>query len=339
MRDGNDVFKQIQSRARSIADKEGRTAPTSELLMRHALESFLDRLMRTDHANDFVLKGGILLGAYDVRRPTKDVDAEAISADVSREHIEQVVRDVSEIDADDGFVFDLGTLSVQEIREHDDYPGLRVRVKARLGTQTSQISWDISTGDPIVPGPRRVRVPRVMGDDIEMWGYAPETVIAEKGVTILERGIASTRWRDYVDIVRLADTQELDPHELRRSAEAVANYRGVGLQPIGEVVDGYGAVGQAKWAAWRRKEGVEGISEADLDEQMARVASVLDPVFENGLSTPTQVSAVAPTVRVLPPATVATFGPGRGKTTPDSTHGSYAPRQRGEATGVELTDD
>lgn len=116
-----------------------------------------------------------------MRRPTKDVDAEPIRADVTAEHVERVVRDVSEVDADDGFVFDLDTLTVQEIREGDDYPGLRVRVKARLGTQASQISWDISTGDPIVPEPRRVRVPRVLGDDIEMWGYAPETIIAEKG--------------------------------------------------------------------------------------------------------------------------------------------------------------
>lgn len=168
-----------------------------------------------------------------MRRPTKDVDAEAIRADVTAEHVERVVRDVSEVDADDGFVFDLDTLTVQEIREGDDYPGLRVRVKARLGTQASQISWDISTGDPIVPEPRRVRVPRVLGDDIEMWGYAPETIIAEKGVTILERGITSTRWRDYVDIVRLADTQAVNRDELRRAAEAVARHRGVDLQPIG----------------------------------------------------------------------------------------------------------
>jgi hypothetical protein len=211
VRDGDEVFRQIQRQARSIADAEGRPAPTSELLTRHALESFLDRLTRTEHANDFVLKGGILLGAYDVRRPTKDVDAEAVSTEVSAEHVAQVVRDLSEVDADDGLLFDLGSLSVQEIREQDDYPGLRVRVKAWLGTQTCQISWDISTGDPIVPSPRRVSVPRVMGEDIEMWGYAPETIIAEKGVTILERGITSTRWRDYVDIVRLAQTQELDP--------------------------------------------------------------------------------------------------------------------------------
>ena len=51
----------------------------------------------------------------------------------------------------------------------------------------------------MVPPPRRVTIDRLLGDPISLLGYAPETTIAEKGVTILERGITSTRWRDYVD--------------------------------------------------------------------------------------------------------------------------------------------
>lgn len=305
MRDGADVFREIQSQARSTAAREGRAAPTAELVIRHALESFLDRLTRTDHANDFVLKGGILLGAYDVRRPTKDVDSEAVDANVTEEHVRQVVADISNIDADDGLVFDLDSLDVAEIREQDDYPGLRVRLKAQLGNQPCQISWDISTGDPIVPAPRRVRVPRVIGADIEMWGYAPETIIAEKGVTILERGTASTRWRDYVDIVRLAETRDLDLDELRRSAEAVARHRNVDLQPIGEAVDGYGAEQQPKWAAWRRKQKVEATTEEDLDDQMARVASTLDPIFGGEPAATPEGRATTPTVPVVPPASTS----------------------------------
>ncbi len=76
-----------------------------------------------------------------------------------------------------------------------------------------------------------MRLDRVLGDPIEMLGYAPETSIAEKGVTILERGITSTRWRDYIDIVQLA-RQGMDPDELLRSARAVARYRGIDLPPV-----------------------------------------------------------------------------------------------------------
>lgn len=279
------MFRRLQSAARSAAAKTGQGAPTQEYLIRHTLESFLDRLTRTAHAEDFVIKGGILLAAYGVRRPTKDADVNAIGADVTADHLIAVVHDIAAADTDDGVVFDVDSISVQEIREHVDYPGFRVRVGVSIGPWKGTAEWDVSTGDPIVPAPRRVRINRVLGDPIVLLGYASETTIAEKGVTILERGITSTRWRDYVDIVQLA-RQGIDTDELLRSAQAVARYRGVTLEPIAPNVVGYGQVGQAKWTAWRRKERLEAVCEADLDEQMVLVASYLDPLFSHGDNSP-----------------------------------------------------
>ena len=112
-------------------------------------------------------------------------------------------------------------------------------------------------------------------------GYAAETTIAEKGVTILERGITSTRWRDYVDIVQLCK-QGFDADELLSSARAVARYRGVALGPVSPHLAGYGQVGQAKWAAWRRKERLESITLPGLDDQVALISSYLDPIFGHG---------------------------------------------------------
>ncbi len=278
MNTGEKMFRRIQATARSTTAKTGVPAPTQEYLIRHLLESFLDRLTRAVHAGDFVLKGGILLAAYGVRRPTRDADANALSADVTAEHVADVVRDIAAVEADDGVVFDIDTITVQEIREQADYPGLRVRVKAHIGPWTGAAAWDVSTGDPIVPAPRGVRIDRVIGEPIELLGYAPETTIAEKGVTILERGIASTRWRDYVDIVQLT-RRGIDTDDLLRSARAVAHYRRVTLEPVAPHLVGYGEVGQAKWAAWRRKEKLEAVCEESLDDQAALVAACLDPVF------------------------------------------------------------
>ncbi|WP_399553272.1 nucleotidyl transferase AbiEii/AbiGii toxin family protein [uncultured Propionibacterium sp.] len=94
-------------------------------------------------------------------------------------------------------------------------------MNASIGPWRGTSAWDVSTGDPIIPEPRIVSVDRVLGEPLQPLGYAAGTIIAEKAVTILERGITSTRWRDYVDIVQLC-RQGFDPHELRRSAEAVA---------------------------------------------------------------------------------------------------------------------
>ena len=65
---GAEVFRVLQSKARCAADTAGKPAPTQEYVIRHLLESFLDRLVRSGHGQDFVLKGGILLAAYGVRR-------------------------------------------------------------------------------------------------------------------------------------------------------------------------------------------------------------------------------------------------------------------------------
>jgi len=281
MTTGEAAFREIQAAARSTAAKSGGNAPTQEYLIRHSLESFLDRLTRTSHHGHFVLKGGVLLAAYGARRPTRDADSNAISADVTAEHLVQVVRDIAAIDADDGVVFDVDTISTQQIRGEADYPAFRVRVTAEIGPWAGSVVWDVSTGDPMVPPPRLVTLDRILGNPISLLGYAPETTIAEKCVTILERGIASTRWRDYVDIVQLAG-HGIDPDALLRSARAVALHRRGILEPVAPHLAGYGAVGQAKWAAWRRKEQLESVCEENLDEQINLVINVIDAVFVHG---------------------------------------------------------
>jgi len=282
MTSGDEVFRELQRKAREAARESGSAPPTQEYLTRYGLEGFLDRLTRTPHASHFVLKGGLLIAVYNARRPTRDVDSEAVEVTVTPAYIEQVVRDVAAVQIDDGLTFDLGSLDVHEIRDDAEYPGLRMRIRAHLGAHNLRVAWDISTGDPIVPAPHKVTLPRLLGGEIAMDAYRLETILAEKGVTILERGITSTRWRDYVDIVRLARTNTIDRELLLDSARAVARFRGVELEPIAGYVVGYGEVGQAKWAAWRRKEQLVDSCEELLDDQMRLVAEVIDPVFVHG---------------------------------------------------------
>lgn len=275
---GAEVFRALQAQARSASSRSSGPAPTQEYLVRHLLESFLERLARSPHGSDFVLKGGVLLAAYGARRPTKDADANAVSATVSADHLTQIVKDVARMPAEDGVKFAADTALVQEIRESAEYPAFRVRVKATIGPWQGVTAWDVSTGDPIVPAPHRVTAERLLGPDFTLWGYAPESVVAEKAVTMLERGISSTRWRDYVDIVQLC-SRGVDPAVLKASAEAVARYRGVRLEPLAPLMEGYGALSQQKWAAWRRSQDWALVSEPDLDAQIAVVCGFLDPIF------------------------------------------------------------
>ena len=154
-------------------------------------------------------------------------------------------------------MFDLDTISVHEIREQAGYPACAWRVAVSTDVEGRRGLGCIRL-TPVAVAHRR-----------------------EVAVTILERGITSTRWRYYVDIVALA-RHGIDLDELLRSARGRRPPRGVTLEPVAPHLAGYGAVGQAKWAAWRRKEHLESACEENLDDQITLVASYLDPVFVKG---------------------------------------------------------
>jgi len=143
-----------------------------------------------------------------------------------------------------------------------------------------RLDRQLSVSSSVVP-PRLIQLQRVLGDPIPIWSCAPETTVAEIAVTIQERGITFTRWRDYVDIVQLHRQGMINQDTLREDVQAVGTYRGVKLGDLDRVIAGYGAVSQAKWAAWRRKNKLQDVREEQLDDQMKLIANILKPVFDN----------------------------------------------------------
>lgn len=273
----------INGQLNNLAREQGRDL--YELQVLYALERFLDRLGRTDFAGDFVLKGGLLLAAYRLRRPTRDADLQAMNFQLDTEHLRAVVAAVAALEDDDGIIIDPDSTTVIPIRDDAEYSGSRVTVKAKLNLTDLKIQLDVSTGDPIWPEPETVYLPRLLGGELKMTGHPIPTVIAEKSVTILQRGTSSTRWRDYVDIRGFQLTMSFAAHDIYEAATAVARHRGLELEPLGPYVDGYGSVPgmQTKWAAWLRKEGLEGRARPDLDDQMSDVIVFLDPLYSGQL--------------------------------------------------------
>jgi hypothetical protein len=62
------AYLDLQNRARAEARR------TQELLVLYVVERWLARLSASPYADQFVLKGGMLLAAFDARRPTADAD-------------------------------------------------------------------------------------------------------------------------------------------------------------------------------------------------------------------------------------------------------------------------
>lgn len=78
---------------------------TAELLQLYVLESFLRRLVRCRHNHTLVLKGGMLLAAFDLRRATRDVDVLALKTDNDPAAVQRLIVDVTSVEADDRVEF------------------------------------------------------------------------------------------------------------------------------------------------------------------------------------------------------------------------------------------
>lgn len=123
--------------------------PFNELLQYFAMERFIYRLSKTDHASKFVLKGALMFSVWGspASRPTKDIDLLGKTSNDIRA-IEKIIRDACRIKVEpDGMTFDEDSVFGEPIAEDADYEGVRVTLRGTLGGARVNLQIDIGFGD------------------------------------------------------------------------------------------------------------------------------------------------------------------------------------------------
>jgi len=274
----------VHARLLSRAKTENR--PFNELLQYYAMERFLYRLSRSAHADQFVLKGALMLQFWggSLSRATKDIDLLGrVTATV--DELLDVVRDCGSIAVeDDGLQFDPELVRGEEIRLQAKYDGVRVHCGARLGNARITLQIDIGFGDVITPQAQRIEYPTLLEfDPPSLLGYTPETSIAEKFEAMVVLDMANTRLKDFLDLWILSQAREFSGNVLAEAVDATFRRRGTplpGSTPIALTSAFHLAAGkQAQWQAYVRKARVEGPTPT-LEETVARIDTFLMPVVK-----------------------------------------------------------
>ena len=252
---------------------------TQELFEFYLLERFLYRLHVSHYRDRFVLKGGLLLTVLGARRPTRDADVLARNISGDDEALLAVIREVSTIHVDDGITFDTSQSRATMIREHAAYPGTRIVVPATLGTARLQLRLDVNFGDPAEA--QEIKYPTLLSEEpFGLLGYPVETVIAEKVETMISRGDANTRERDYADVIALSKIHPVEFPKLRQALEQTAAHRGTDIMPLSEALQTLPATRQRDWRAFLARAGLPDMPES-FEEAVQRVANFVDPVLRN----------------------------------------------------------
>ena len=261
-----------------LAREQGRAS--QQLFELYVHERFLARLAASSLSQRFVLKGGMLLAVLDVRRPTRDADLLVRGLVNEPQAIRLVVEEIAAVPMPDGVAFDPTAMTIEQIREEADYPGVRVKLPAGLAGARLRLTADLSFGDPIVPQP--IDYPTLLDDDgFRLLGYPLENVIAEKAITMLTLGDANTRDRDYADVYLLARVHPIEAAALRSALHTVAEHRRVELRPLGPLLETLRESRAQSWSAFRTRVGLDVLPE-DFSDVVDAVVAFLDGLAADG---------------------------------------------------------
>lgn len=273
--------------ARLLNRAKAEKRPFNELLQYYAMERFLYRLSRSDHADRFVLKGALMLQFWGgvLTRATKDIDLLGRVPSTVDELI-NVIRGCAAIPVDDdGLRFDSESVAGEEIRLAANYNGVRIRCSARLGNARVALQIDVGFGDIVTPHAQDIEYPTLLDFDApRLLGTTPETMIAEKFEAMVVLDMANTRMKDFFDIWILAEGREFSGELLASAIEATFRRRGTALPlstPVALTPSFHSAPAkQTQWRAYLRKGRIGGAVPL-LHGIAERIESFVMPVVES----------------------------------------------------------
>jgi predicted nucleotidyltransferase component of viral defense system len=226
----------LKDRLQAISKERG--INFNECWKKLLLERFLSRLSRSTYTQQFIFKGGFLL-AYimEIGRETTDLDFLLTSINASEDEIKEAIEEIIAIESEDGFSFSYEGIELLE-QPHMDYPGYRVGLKAAFGRMRDKIQIDVGIGDVVTPTIRELQFLQYRGKpmfecEISLVVYPSETIFAEKLETVLSKGAANSRMKDYHDLLLLAcEPHMINLHKLQVSLKNTFSNRGTTLELI-----------------------------------------------------------------------------------------------------------
>lgn len=218
--------RQLKDKVRNMA--RGDSAKAQLLIRNYGMERFLERVSLSEHRDNFILKGGMLVSAMVglENRATMDINTSIRNMPLDTIAAKAMVEEIIAVPVDDNIRFEINDFGT--IMDDAEYSGVRISLNAFLDATRIPLKIDISTGDAITPAAVHYQY-KLMFEEryITLWAYNLETVLAEKIETVLSRSVLNTRLRDFYDLYVLQDTGlEIDKATLAAALTATARKRG-----------------------------------------------------------------------------------------------------------------
>ena len=209
----------LKARLKHIGKEKGKSF--NEVWKLLVLERFLARLSRSEYSDKFIFKGGLLLSYYlTIGRETIDIDLLARRLNAEKSNVELIIQEICLLNLGDGFQMEFINLEDLD-HQHMNYPGFQVGIAVQFGVMSDKFFVDIGIGDVVEPvlldwPSFNYKEKPLFDDPISLEVYPVETIFAEKLETLISRGAANSRMKDYHDLLLLCrDSKLIDKIRLK----------------------------------------------------------------------------------------------------------------------------
>jgi len=281
----------VKAQLKNFAVSSGCTF--QEALAYYGLERTIYRISVSPYAGHFVLKGGIFLYAIFDRkyeRATTDVDLLARRISNSAEEMKAVFRDIFAQDIDDALVFDLDSITAEDISEFKEYHGLRISAVSYLDRTRIPIGIDIGFGDVIYPDAVEMEFPVILDMEApKVNAYSLESSIAEKLEAIVKNGFLNSRYKDFYDIYVLSEKYPFNYEELRNAVrETFTNRKTPMAMDTAAFSDEFlgDTMHQTRWNSFLKKK--KALIPVSLNDAVTRVKTFAVPLLAQTISSVTE---------------------------------------------------
>jgi hypothetical protein len=254
-------------------------------LQQYAIERFLHRISKSTHAQTVILKGALLLKTIAIphSRPTLDIDM-LRQGRADQESLIALVKDCATLSVEpDGITFLADNVAAEEITKDPEYKGTRILLDARMNNVRLRIQIDFGVGDIIVPSPRLIEYPVLLGGDtIRLLAYPVETAIAEKLQAMVALGGTNSRMKDFYDVWICSKHLDFDGDTLAKAVDATFKNRDTPIpnEQFEALTPGFADEHLIQWNAFVRKSGEKDLINS-LDQIVTDIEKFTMPVLRS----------------------------------------------------------
>lgn len=280
-----DIAASVLARLKNRANALGITY--QQCLQFFFQEEILRKLAASKYADNFILKGGLLIYmlTHFESRTTVDVDFLMRGLSNNLLQIDSVIADILAVDTGNDYIAFVAS-KAEPIATHREYHGVRFRITGYIKKVRVPFNLDIGVGDVIIPKAKR-RIIQTQLDGYEkpnILTYSLESTIAEKFEAIIRRFELTGRMKDFYDIYYLSKTFDFNGLELQVAIRKTLMNRGAvyeqdSFDRILALVDNTNI--QTKWRHF-----LKSLNNPTMEftEVIAGIKIFLQPVCENLLT-------------------------------------------------------